>query len=34
MANVIGILVCFSVIVILTVPDHFLMPKDDGDDQI
>ena len=31
MANVIGILVCFSVIVVLTVPDHFLMPKDDDD---
>jgi hypothetical protein len=32
MASVIGILACFSYIVILTVPDHFMMPKDDGDD--
>jgi hypothetical protein len=32
MANVIGILVCFSFIVILTMPDHFMMPTDDGDD--
>jgi hypothetical protein len=32
MANVIGVLICFSLIVILTIPDHFMMPKDDGDD--
>jgi hypothetical protein len=31
MANVIGILVCYSLIVILTMPDHFLMPREDGD---
>jgi len=28
MANVIGILVCFSFIVILTMPDDFGMPVD------
>jgi hypothetical protein len=34
MANVIGILICYSLVVILTMPDHFLMPsEDDGDDQ-
>jgi hypothetical protein len=32
MANVIGILICYSLIVILTMPDHFLMPRDDGED--
>jgi hypothetical protein len=33
-ANVIGILICYSLVVILAVPDHFLMPSDgDGDDQ-
>ena len=34
MANVIGILICFSLIVILTMPDDFLMPRDDGEDQL
>jgi hypothetical protein len=32
MESVIGILVCFSLIVILTLPDRFGMPSDDGDD--
>jgi hypothetical protein len=33
MANVIGILICYSLIVILAMPDNFLMPSDDRDDQ-
>jgi len=31
MASVLGILICFSLIVILTMPDNFLMPRDDDD---
>ena len=27
MANVIGILICYSLVVILAMPDHFLMPR-------
>jgi hypothetical protein len=34
MANVIGILICYSLIVILAMPDNFLMPPEDGDDQL
>jgi hypothetical protein len=34
MANVIGILVCYSLIVILAMPDCFMMPHDDGDDHL
>ena len=34
MANVLGILICYSLIVILTMPDDFMMPRDDNDDQI
>ena len=34
MANVIGILVCYSLIVILAMPDRFMMPCDDGDDPL
>ena len=29
MVNVIGILACYALIVILTMPDDFAMPKDD-----
>jgi hypothetical protein len=29
MANVIGILICYSLIVILTLPGKFCMPRDD-----
>jgi hypothetical protein len=29
MANVIGILACYALIVILTMPDDFAMPQDD-----
>jgi hypothetical protein len=32
MESVIGILVCFSLIVILVLPDRFGMPSDDGDE--
>jgi hypothetical protein len=32
MANVIGILVCYSLIVILAMPDRFAMPHDEGED--
>ena len=31
MVNVIGILACYALIVILTMPDDFAMPKDDED---
>jgi hypothetical protein len=31
MENVIGILACFSFIVILTMPDDFAMPLDEED---
>jgi len=30
MANVIGILICYSLIVILAMPDNFLMQPDEG----
>jgi hypothetical protein len=29
MTNVIGILICYSLIVILALPDKFCMPRDD-----
>ena len=29
MINVIGILACYALIVILTMPDDFAMPRDD-----
>jgi hypothetical protein len=31
MVNVIGILACYALIVILTMPDDFAMPRDDED---
>ena len=31
MANVIGILACYALIVILTMPNDFAMPQDDED---
>jgi len=34
MANVIGILICYSLIVILAMPDNFLMPTDHRDDHV
>jgi hypothetical protein len=32
MINVIGILVCYSLIVVFTLPDNFGMPDDDAGD--
>jgi hypothetical protein len=32
MINVIGILACYSLIVVLIMPDNFGMPDDDADD--
>ena len=34
MGNVIGILACYALIVILTMPDNFAMPGDDEDQGI
>lgn len=31
MVNVIGILACYALIVILTMPDDFAMPRDEED---
>jgi hypothetical protein len=32
MINVVGILICYSLIVILAMPDHFAMPRDDSEE--
>jgi hypothetical protein len=32
MTNVIGVLICYSLIVILAMPDRYGMPADDSDD--
>jgi hypothetical protein len=32
MINVVGILICYSLIVILAMPDHFAMPLDDSEE--
>lgn len=32
MANVIGILACYALIVILAMPDNYAMPRDDEEE--